>query len=109
MEELYEMSPLVFLSGLNTPTCTMYLVNRPSFIIGRAEECNAALRFSSAISRKHARIDWQEGRYTLTDLGSTNHTYINGVELIPNKPYPLKPRDTVSFSDFSFLVEPLAL
>jgi predicted component of type VI protein secretion system len=30
------------------------------------------------VSRRHARITYQEGRYVLEDLGSTNGTFING-------------------------------
>ncbi len=45
--------------------------------IGRLPECEVVLRDPSA-SRRHAQIREQEGTYTLTDLGSTNGTMLNG-------------------------------
>lgn len=50
------------------------------FEIGRDPGCE--LPFAGAehdmVSWRHARIEGQNGRYTLTDLGSTNKTYVNG-------------------------------
>ena len=48
-----------------------------SLIIGRAE--SADLQIDSArVSREHAHIEIRDGRYILKDLGSTNHTIVNG-------------------------------
>lgn len=48
----------------------------------------------SKISRRHARITFEEGKYTLEDLGSTNGTFINrGRRLIPGSRYPLQDGD----------------
>ncbi len=45
--------------------------------IGRLPECEVVLRDPGA-SRRHAQIREQAGVYTLTDLGSTNGTTLNG-------------------------------
>lgn len=48
------------------------------------------------ISRRHARIIYQNGRYALEDLGSTNGTYINrGRRLIPGSPNLLNDGDEI--------------
>ena len=109
MGGIHEMAPLMMLSGVNTPVCAVYLINKPLFVIGKAADCDAVLHFSSEISRKHAQISWADGRYTLIDLGSTNHTYLNGKMLIPNQPYPIRERDMISFSGFTFVAEQLTL
>jgi diguanylate cyclase (GGDEF)-like protein len=44
--------------------------------IGRSVKCELVLDQES-VSRKHARITWDGARYKLTDLGSTNGSYVN--------------------------------
>ncbi len=50
------------------------LGDRP-LMIGR-EGCDLTLQ-DDAISRRHARVEWCDGGHTVTDLGSTNGTYVN--------------------------------
>lgn len=45
--------------------------------IGRLPECDVPLADKGA-SRRHAQIRMKDDRYTLTDLGSTNGTRLNG-------------------------------
>lgn len=45
--------------------------------IGRLPECQVAITDTGA-SRRHAQIRRTDGGYTLTDLGSTNGTRVNG-------------------------------
>lgn len=42
------------------------------------------------IGRQHARIDKKGAEYYITDLGSVNHTLLDGVILTPNQPYLLR-------------------
>lgn len=47
------------------------------FTIGRVE--TADLQIDSArVSREHAQIALEEGRFVILDRGSTNGTYVNG-------------------------------
>lgn len=52
------------------------------YYIGRAPECDVILAPRS-ISRRHAILDDRDGKWLLTDLGSTNGTKINGRALTP--------------------------
>ncbi len=45
--------------------------------IGRLADCDVVLKDKGA-SRKHARLKRRDGTWTLTDLGSTNGTRLNG-------------------------------
>jgi len=45
--------------------------------IGRLADCDVVLRDKGA-SRKHAQLKLRDGAWTLTDLGSTNGTRLNG-------------------------------
>ncbi|HEY8561554.1 MAG TPA: FHA domain-containing protein [Pyrinomonadaceae bacterium] len=48
------------------------------------------------VSRRHARIIYQHGKYSIEDLGSTNGTYINrGRRLIPGSPNALNDGDEI--------------
>lgn len=47
------------------------------YIIGRAGDIQIP-QYEKKTSRRHARITFENGRYVLTDLNSTNHTYVNG-------------------------------
>jgi pSer/pThr/pTyr-binding forkhead associated (FHA) protein len=49
------------------------------------------------VSSSHAAIAVQDGEYTLTDIGSTNGTVVNGETLPPNEPRVLADGDEISF------------
>jgi len=54
----------------------LYRLNEGENVIGRGEE--AAVRIDvKGVSRRHARIVAEDGRYTLEDLGSKNGTYLD--------------------------------
>lgn len=47
------------------------------FTIGRARDNDLALP-GALVSRHHARLDWSEGEWRVTDEKSSNGTYVNG-------------------------------
>ena len=53
-------------------------INRFPFRVGKQEGIVDWRIQNSAVSRKHADIMKEQGKYYLVDLGSTNGTYING-------------------------------
>lgn len=99
--------PTLILNGINTPVCAAYLITKPHFVIGKSHESDAIMDFSSEISRTQACIDWTENGYTITDLNSTNRTFLNGSVLAPDMPYELNSGDVVTFSWFQFRVSKL--
>ncbi len=60
--------------------------------LGRGKEATVRLR-DIAVSRRHARIRHQEGRYVLEDLDSPNGLYLNGKRV--EAPYPLHEGDVI--------------
>ncbi|WP_041274552.1 FhaA domain-containing protein [Desulforamulus reducens] len=48
--------------------------------IGRRDTCDIVLNDSS-ISRRHAQIEKKNNRFCLSDLNSTNGTYVNGIPI----------------------------
>lgn len=73
-------------------------------IIGRSsnDEARPDVAFPGdfkRIGRRHARIEKNERGYCIIDLGSVNHTFLNGQRMIPNQPYPLSNGMEVQFTE----------
>jgi hypothetical protein len=69
--------------------------------IGR-DSTNEIVINDAEVSRRHARLTFQGGKYVLEDLGSTNGTFVNGQRLAG--PRVLKPGEVVSFGEQIVLV-----
>ncbi len=76
----------------------------PKCNIGRAD-CEITIPDAS-ISRNHAQIaQTQDGGFCLSDLGSTNGTFINGKKLKENTYYKLAIGDELTFGDIKVVFE----
>ena len=75
-----------------TPGATFSLEG-DQIIIGRDSSSGVAIN-DAEVSRKHARLSFQGGKYVIEDLGSTNGTFVNGQRLA--SPVVLKSGDVVS-------------
>ncbi|HOT77574.1 MAG TPA: FHA domain-containing protein, partial [Candidatus Wallbacteria bacterium] len=62
-------------------------------IIGRSEECGLILK-AQAVSRKHSKLFRDGPFYCITDLNSTNGTFVNGVKI--NEKTALAHRDSIA-------------
>jgi pSer/pThr/pTyr-binding forkhead associated (FHA) protein len=69
--------------------------------IGR-DSANEIVINDAEVSRRHARLTFQGGKYVLEDLGSTNGTFVNGQRLAG--PRVLKSGEVVSFGEQIVLV-----
>ena len=69
--------------------------------VGR-DSTNDIVINDAEISRRHARLTFQGGKYVLEDLGSTNGTFVNGQRLAG--PRVLKAGEVVSFGEQIVLV-----
>jgi hypothetical protein len=78
-----------------------YVLEGDQITIGRDSSNSIAIN-DAEISRRHARLTFQGGKYILEDLGSTNGTFVNGQRLAG--PRVLKPGEVVSFGEQIVLV-----
>jgi phage tail-like protein len=74
-----------------------------SALIGR-QTGNELVLAHTQVSRNHARLDASAGECTVTDLGSSNGTHLNGEKLEPNTPTRLKGGDRVKIGPFQIEV-----
>lgn len=100
-EDIREPRPtpyLVAIKGVHPGL--MLAVNAHQLRIGRAPD-NSHQLLERNVSRHHAVIDESAGGVVfLTDLGSSNGTYVNGTAIPKYHPVPLRDGDRVRFGPF---------
>lgn len=80
-------------------------ITKDSFLIGKKKDAVDGWLKARGISRIHSRISKEEDCYYLTDLNSTNGTFLNGGRLEVNEKARLRPGDRVGFADIRYVVE----
>lgn len=71
------------------------------FLIGKMKTRVDGVVEGAGVSRIHAMIKEQDGRYFISDLNSLNGTGINGTPLDSNETAEIKEGDILSFADIS--------
>ena len=100
-------NPLMLISGnLKRKSTGENLTFSPcDCIIGTDSSADLRIQNAKAISRKHAKINFDFNDFTICDLGSTNGTFLNGKRLEPNKPVILEDGDEVRLANEVFTFE----
>ena len=86
----------MYLAGTSDP---VFLSSEKEFVIGRKVEEEGTTEafldlaklggYQMGLSKRHAMIRRSENGYEVIDLASRNGTWLNGVQLLPDQPYPL--------------------
>ena len=87
-------SCLVLLVGPPEMLGKQWQIDRALTVIGRSVESDIQIADTS-LSKKHARIDLKDNQTTITDLGATNKTLVDGQVLEPMQPRTLKNNDQI--------------
>ncbi len=86
-----------------------HVVKKEKSFIGRSTENDIPLPDNEKrVSSKHARLDLEGGTLTITDLGSTNGTVVNGRKIEANSGVELKDGDKVGIGLYMLTVVGLA-
>ena len=73
--------------------------------IGRSKSNDIPLPDDTEASRNHAKIVPNGDEYLLTDLNSTNGTFVNGEQIVSQRALALQPGDRVRVGQMTFTVE----
>lgn len=71
------------------------MICKSPFLIGREKDADFSLSENKKISRQHAAIEFDGENFCLSDLKSTNYTFLNGEKLKPGEKYGLKNGDEI--------------
>ena len=73
-------------------------------VIGTSQNnVNYLVTGNNRVSRRHAMVTYEQGLYYLTDLRSTNGTFLNGTRVISGKKYLLHPGDQIALFNERFV------
>lgn len=82
------------------------IIDKSPFTVGRHKDNDAAFPTVNEISGKHARFEFADGSWSVTDLKSTNKTYVNGKQLEHDVRTPLAVGDFVALAKQLYRVVP---
>lgn len=77
-----------------------YPLSGRQMVIGREEGMDITLQDPES-SRRHALVSWQGGQFVIEDLGSTNGTFVNGIQI--TAPQVLNPGDSIGIGQTSLV------
>ena len=79
------------------------MVSGPSFTVGKERSrVNYCISDNTSVSRCHARITRKGAQYFVSDMNSTNFTFVNGIKVMPGQEVQLNNGDTIRFADEDF-------
>jgi pSer/pThr/pTyr-binding forkhead associated (FHA) protein len=79
-----------------------WLISEGSLTLGRAKECQISIA-DTRLSRRHTEVRSEGRRVVITDLGSVNGTFVNGVRI--QQPQELQHGDRVRVGPFELRYE----
>ena len=79
-----------------------HVIKTDVFRIGSRNSDNDAVLHSVGVSRHHAKITREGDEFFISDLNSTNGTYINDELISVNKKIKINPMDRIRFADVSY-------
>lgn len=78
------------------------VINKTPYLLGRSKRNVDFTISSGSVSRKHCMIEYIDGDFYLSDLGSSNGTCINGVKLMEDEKKKLVAEDKIKLGDVVF-------
>ncbi len=73
-----EGSYSVTLTDRNVPSICFKILLCDSVTIGRSADCGVVIDYDKSVSGRHCRLTVQNGRFYVTDLNSSNGTFLDG-------------------------------
>lgn len=92
----------ILLHQPNMPPAALTLSGDETITLGRASECTVPIK-DRFLSRRHAEITFDSGRWLVRDCGSVNGTMLNGQKLF--EAMALRPGDRITLGDTEVIVQ----
>ncbi len=100
------------IEGTRRTTVTLQISSTERTLVGRSDEDSggeigldlAPFGENGGVSRRHAAFTVASRAISVQDLGSTNGTRLNGLELVPNQPYRIREGDEIEFGHVRVVV-----
>lgn len=84
---------------------TVFQIHKPRVLLGRGSSMDIQLR-DSEVSRKHAALEIRDPDVTITDLGATNGTWVDG-ERVQRSPLNHQDEFTLGSTTLMLIVTPV--
>lgn len=84
-------------------TGEIFDIDKPVYKIGKKKDCSLRLVENKTVSRTHAAILVKNGTCYIKDLGSTNGTFLEGMEIPKETEVEIKDGQSVMFADEEFI------
>jgi hypothetical protein len=72
--------------------------------LGRSRQNTVCMLRDDEVSRHHAQITYDDGKYLLVDKRSANGSYVNNTRMTPDLPHAIKTGDVLVFARSEFIV-----
>jgi len=92
----------ILLHQPNMPPAPLTLSGEETITLGRASECTVPIK-DRFLSRRHAEITYDSGRWLVRDCGSVNGTMLNGQRLL--EAVALRAGDRITLGDTEVIVQ----
>ena len=102
IEETEREEPIVRRLYTSEGKCIVSLT-KPSFLIGKKKEEVDIVLQDASVSRIHAKITQENGKFFIEDINSTNGTFKNGLRLQPYEKRVLESEDEIKFGKTIFI------
>lgn len=100
------LSPALTLQGWYEGTPISLAVTSAAFTIGKKpDEVDGVIEQSTVVSRRHCRVVFEKGTYSIEDIGSTNGTFLNGRRLAAGERPELHDGDHVRIANVDLVAK----
>ncbi|MDY5912421.1 MAG: FHA domain-containing protein [Inconstantimicrobium porci] len=91
--------------SINDPRHCVMVVDKTEYRIGKNPSlADGVISFNKAISRLHCKITNISGKYYISDLNSSNGTYVNRKKVQPDTPQLLQDGDIIRLANSDFKI-----
>lgn len=106
LSHMDEKRTYLMLVGVNASGAETIVMDQTPFTVGRGKRCSYRCQ-DPMVSTSHLRLEYNEHdkQCYVTDMNSTNGTFVNGEKLMPNQQHELRAGDLLQIAFTAYTVE----